>query len=77
MFDDDGNGLFDIDETSSFIKHTLTEMGESSEYAEQDFLQCFTQFSKGGKGFITKPEMMIFIKKVAGLHTKDDEDAYK
>ena len=34
MFDDDGNGLFDIDETSSFIKHTLTEMGESPEYAE-------------------------------------------
>ena len=44
MFDDDGNGLFDIDETSSFIKHTLTEMGESPDYAEQDFLQCFQQF---------------------------------
>ena len=34
MFDDDGNGLFDIDETSSFIKHTLAEMGEAPEYAE-------------------------------------------
>ena len=32
MFDDDGNGLFDIDETTSFIRHTLTEMGESPDY---------------------------------------------
>ena len=75
MFDDDGNGLFDIDETSSFIKHTLSEMGESPEYAEQDFMQCFQQFTKGGRGYITKPEMMIFIKKVAGFQTKEDEDA--
>ena len=77
MFDDDGNGLFDIDETTSFIRHTLTEMGESPDYAEADFMQCFHQFGKSGRGFITKPEMMIFIKKVAGLHTKDDEDALK
>ena len=41
MFDDDGNGLFDIDETTSFIRHTLTEMGESPDYSEADFLQCF------------------------------------
>ena len=38
MFDDDGNGTFDIDETTDFIKHTLTEMGESPEYSEIDFL---------------------------------------
>ena len=41
MFDDDGNGTFDIDETTAFIKHTLTEMGENPEYSEQDFMQCF------------------------------------
>ena len=38
MFDDDGNGTFDVDETTDFIKHTLTEMGESPEYSEVDFL---------------------------------------
>ena len=38
MFDDDGNGMFDFDETSAFIKHTLTEMGESPEYTEADFM---------------------------------------
>ena len=38
-------------------------------------MQCFSQFAKGGRGYITKPEMMIFIKKVAGLNVKDDEEA--
>ena len=67
MFDDDGNGTFDVDETTDFIKHTLTEMGESPEYSEIDFLQCFPSFTEHGKGYMTKLEMMIFIKKVAGL----------
>ena len=67
MFDDDGNGTFDVDETTDFIKHTLTEMGESPEYSEIDFLQCFPSFTEHGKGYMTKLEMLIFIKKVAGL----------
>ena len=75
MFDDDGNGLFDIDETTSFIRHTLTEMGESPDYSEADFMQCFQQFGKNGRGYITKDEMTIFIKKVAGLSVEDDEAA--
>ena len=37
MFDDDGNGTFDVDETTDFIKHTLSEMGESPDYAEAGF----------------------------------------
>jgi hypothetical protein len=79
IFDDDGNGYLDPDECTSFIKHTLTEMGESPEYAEIDFLQCFPQFAPKGKGYITKKELMIFIKKVAGMETgndanDDDED---
>ena len=77
MFDDDGNGTFDFEETTSFIRHTLMEMGESPEYLETDFLQCFKEFGRGGKGYITKQEMMIFIKKVAGLETKADEDLLK
>ena len=77
MFDDDGNGTFDVDETTDFIKHTLTEMGESPEYSEADFLQCFPSFTEHGKGYMTKLEMMIFIKKVAGIDCKDDEEALK
>ena len=44
MFDDDGNGTFDFEETTSFIRHTLMEMGESPEYLETDFLQCSSFF---------------------------------
>ena len=73
MFDDDGNGLFDIDETTQFIRHTLQEMGESPDYKQADFMQCFKQFQKKGRGYITKDEMTIFIKKVAGLSTEEDE----
>ena len=75
MFDDDGNGLFDSDETTSFIKHTLQEMGESPDYSEADFIQCFHQFSKNGRGYITKPEMTLFIKKVAGIDVSDEKPA--
>ena len=73
MFDDDGNGTFDIDETTAFIRHTLSEMGESPDYNEQDFMQCFPQFGPKGCGDITKLEMMIFIKKVAGIDSTNDE----
>ena len=73
MFDDDGNGTFDVDETTDFIKHTLTEMGESPEYSEIDFLQCFPSFTEHGKGYMTKLEMMIFIKKVAGLDIGEEQ----
>ena len=73
MFDDDGNGTFDVDETTDFIKHTLTEMGESPEYSEADFLQCFPSFTEHGKGYMTKLEMMIFIKKVAGIDVGEEQ----
>ena len=62
---------------SAQIFDTLAEMGENPEYSEQDFLQCFTQFGPKGRGYITKTEMMIFIKKVAGIDTKTDEGYLK
>ena len=52
-------------------------MGESDAYAEKDFLECFRQFTEGGCGFITKAEMSIFIKKVAGLNVDEEEAALK
>jgi Ca2+-binding EF-hand superfamily protein len=42
-------------------------MGESGEFSEQDFEACFKEFDKDGNGTISKDEMKIFIKKVAGL----------
>lgn len=76
-FDDDGNGTLDIDETKAFVKTTLVEMGEKPDYSDQDFFECFTYFSPGGPQVITKLEMRIFIKKIAGLDTRADEAADK
>jgi len=45
-------------------------MGESGEFSEQDFEACFKEFDKDGNGTISKDEMKIFIKKVAGLWSR-------
>ena len=42
-------------------------MGENGEFSEADFEACFKEFDKDGNGTISKDEMKIFIKKVAGL----------
>ena len=76
-FDDDGNGTLDIDETKAFVKTTLVEMGEKPDYTDQDFFECFKYFLPGGPQVITKLEMKIFIKKIAGLDTRADEAADK
>jgi Ca2+-binding EF-hand superfamily protein len=76
-FDDDGNGTLDYDETKDFVKTTLVEMGEKPDYTEQDFLECFTYFLPQGAQVITKLEMRIFVKKIAGLDTREDEAADK
>lgn len=50
-------------------------MGESPDYKEEDLLSCFKQLREE-EGVITKTEMRIFIKKIAGLDTKADEELY-
>ncbi len=52
-------------------------MGEKPDYSEEDFNECFKFFQPGGPGVITKLEMRIFVKKIAGLDTKKDEEADK
>ena len=52
-------------------------MGEKPDYSEEDFNECFKYFATGGPGVITKLEMRIFVKKIAGLDTRDDEAADK
>ena len=66
-YDKDNSGFLDKQETKQFVKNTLSEMGESGEFSEQDFEACFKEFDKDGNGTISKEEMKIFIKKVAGL----------
>lgn len=52
-------------------------MGEKPDYSEEDFNECFKYFATGGPGVITKLEMRIFVKKIAGLDTREDEAADK
>lgn len=52
-------------------------MGEKPDYSDNDFNECFKFFTAGGPGVITKLEMRIFVKKIAGLDTRDDEAADK
>ena len=72
-FDEDGNGDLDFEETTGFVKHILVEVGEKPVYSDKDFLECFEQLREGGPGCITKAEMAIFVKKVAGLDTSAEE----
>ena len=66
-YDKDDSGFLDKAETKTFVKNTLSEMGENGEFSEADFEACFKEFDKDGSGTISKDEMKIFIKKVAGL----------
>ena len=54
-----------------FVRDTLTEMDPGATggdgFSEADFEACFKEFDKDGSGTISKEEMKIFIKKVAGL----------
>jgi Ca2+-binding EF-hand superfamily protein len=42
-------------------------MGENGDFSEGDFEACFKEFDKDGSGTISRDEMKVFIKKVAGL----------
>ena len=52
-------------------------MGEKPDYSMEDFNECCKYFQPGQAGVITKLEMRIFIKKIAGLDTRKDEEACK
>ena len=51
-------------------------MGENGEFSEADFEACFKEFDKDGNGTISKDEMKVFIKKVAGLWTMQEQHQY-
>jgi Ca2+-binding EF-hand superfamily protein len=66
-FDDDGYGTLDVDETHLFVKSMLQEMGEKPDYSIDDFNECFKFFAPNNPSVLTKLEMVIFVKKIAGL----------
>ena len=66
-YDEDNSGELDKDETKNFVFDTLKEMSDDCQFNEDDFEKCFCEFDVDGSGTIEKDEMVLFIKKVAGL----------
>lgn len=55
------------EETKNFVKSTLVDMGDDLGFSEEDFEACFEEFDLDKSGTIEKEEMVMFIKKMAGL----------
>ncbi len=60
-YDKDNSGCLDKEETKAFVKNTLSEMSDDSEFSEADFEACFAEFDKDGSGTIEKDEMALYI----------------
>ena len=61
------NGFLDKDETKSFMRDTMTQMGEDLEQLEPEFDACFKEFDIDGDGVITKEEFVDFMRKITGI----------
>ena len=46
-------------------------MGESGDFSLHDFEACFKQHKDNEDGFVSKQEMISFIKKVVGLSDEE------
>ena len=66
-FDDDGNDSLDKDETKEFVKKMLAEVGEDTDFSDEEFNKCFDEFDTDGNGSVDKQEMKDFIMKICGL----------
>ena len=66
-FDDDESGALDRDETKEFVKKMLLEVGESTDFSDEEFNKCFEEFDTDGNGTVDKDEMKEFIMKICGL----------
>ena len=53
-FDDDGNDSLDKDETKQFVKKMLEEVGESTDFSDDEFNKCFEEFDTDGNGTVDK-----------------------
>ena len=66
VFDSDDNGTLDKEETRSFIRKMLEEVGENPEFSDEEFDKCFKEFDADGSSTISKQEMKDFIMKICG-----------
>lgn len=62
IYDIDGNGSLDLDETREFVKDYLEMMAmPDQEFEEEIYADLFKQFDKDKSGAIEKVEMTEFI----------------
>ena len=69
-YDDDGSGTLDKDECKQFVINTMKEaMGPEvvETFSDDDFDSAFSKVDLDGNGTIEKGEMVMFIRRVAGL----------
>ena len=66
-YDTDENGWLDEEEMRQFVKDILIECNLITNYNESDFERVFALFDSDGNGRITKPEMLIFIRRISNL----------
>ena len=67
LYDTDGNGILDKEETKRFVIQQLDEIDEGKTFDDDDFDECFRNFDQDGSGTIDREEMVEFIKRAAGL----------
>ena len=53
-FDGDGNGSLDRDETKKFVKKMLSEVGEATDFSDDEFNKCFEEFDTDKDGTVDK-----------------------
>lgn len=63
-YDKDNSGQLDKDEMKLFVADTLGALETEDKFEEEAFEECFLEFDKDGSGFISKGEIMHFIKKM-------------
>ena len=69
-YDADKSNALDMAETKAFVKQTLREFaGEAAieNFSDEEFEFTFKLFDRDDNGTIDKSEMVVFIRKVAGL----------
>ena len=61
MYDTDGGGTLDKDETRRFVRDTLGNLGSGNRFDEEAFLKLFEEFDADKSGTIDKAEMAQLI----------------
>lgn len=61
MFDADGNGVLDLEESRQFVEHVLTKIYGQGKYQLTNFQHWFNEFDRDRSGTIEKSEFVDFI----------------